>query len=138
MTGKPVLFTSALRYRDPASAIDFLTRAFGMRAHYVARGGDGPDAAIVHAQMKLGEAMLFLGPDHEGDPYDMHSPLAFAGTSQCVCIALEDVDGACERARAAGAQIVSEPHDTPYSAREFSCKDPEGHVWSVGNYWGEP
>lgn len=135
---RPIQFTSALRYRDPAAAIDFLTRAFGMRAHFVARAGEGADAPIVHAQMKLGDAMVYLGPDHADDPYGMHSPLALNGTAQCVCIALDDVDGACERAKSAGAEIVSPPHDTPYGAREFTARDPEGHVWSVGNYWGEP
>jgi uncharacterized glyoxalase superfamily protein PhnB len=68
----------------------------------------------------------------------MHSPLALNGTNQCICIALEDVDGAFAAARAAGATVITEPRDTPYGAREFSVKDPEGHVWSVGNYWGEP
>ncbi len=69
----------------------------------------------------------------------MHSPLALNGTNQCVCIATDaDIDAACETARAVGAVIVAEPHDTPYGAREFSCKDPEGHVWCVGSYAGEP
>lgn len=135
---KPVQFTSALRYRDPAAAIDWLARAFGMRAHFVARAGEAPDAPIVHAQMKLGAALVFLGPDNPEDPYGMHSPLALNGTNQCICIALEDVDGAFRVAQAAGAEVITEPRDTPYGAREFSVKDPEGHVWSVGNYWGEP
>ena len=135
---KPIQFTSALRYRDPAAAIAWLTAAFGMRAHFVARAGEAVDAPIVHAQMKLGDAMVFLGPDHADDAYGMHSPLALNGTNQCICIAMEDVDGAFEVAKAAGATVITAPRDTPYGAREFSVKDPEGHVWSVGNYWGEP
>jgi uncharacterized glyoxalase superfamily protein PhnB len=126
--------TPTLRYRDPQAAIAWLERAFGISPHFVARNGD----AVVHAQMRLGESWLFLGPDHPDDPYGMHSPLALNGTNQCVCIALDDVDAAAERAAAAGARMISQPHDTPYGAREFSCADPEGHVWSVGNYWGEP
>lgn len=129
---RPVQFTSALRYRDPAAAIDWLERVLGMRVHFVARAGEAADAPIVHAQMKLGPAMVFLGPDHAEDPYGMHSPLALNGTNQCICIALDDVDGAFERAREAGAAIVTQPRDTPYGAREFSCKDPEGHVWASG------
>lgn len=135
---RPVQFTPALRYRDPPAAIDWLARAFGMRAHFIARAGEGPDDPVVHAQVKLGDAMVFLGPDRADDPYGMHSPAALNGTNQCVCIALEDVDGTFIRARDAGATVVTEPRDTPYGAREFSVKDPEGHVWSIGNYWGEP
>ncbi|BCW88206.1 hypothetical protein sos41_13440 [Alphaproteobacteria bacterium SO-S41] len=135
---KPVQFTSALRYRDPEAAIAWLIAAFGMRAHFVARAGEAADAPVVHAQMKLGDAMVFVGPDHENDAYGMRTPLALNGTNQCICIALEDVEGAFVRATAAGATVITAPRDTPYGAREFSVKDPEGHVWSIGNYWGEP
>ena len=53
-----------------------------------------------------------------------------------MCFAFDaGVDAIC--ARAVGAIIVTEPYDTPYGSREFSCRDPEGHVWSVGTYRGE-
>ena len=69
----------------------------------------------------------------------MHSPLALTGTSQCVYIASDDdVDDAYDKAKMAGAEIVAEPYDTPYGSREFTCRDPEGHIWSVGSYAGEP
>ncbi len=138
MTVRPNLLTPTLRYRDPAAAIDWLVRAFGMQAHFVAHAGDGTDGPIVHAQLKLGEAMLFLGPDYENDPYGMHTPLALPGTNQCVCIALDDVDAAYLRAVDAGAQVINAPRNTPYGAYEFSVKDLECHVWSVSDYRGEP
>ncbi|MCC6920887.1 MAG: VOC family protein [Alphaproteobacteria bacterium] len=134
MSPRAMRMTPTLRYRDPAAAIAWLEAAFGMTPHFVARH----EGAVVHAQMRLGESWLFLGPDHADDQYGMHSPLALNGTNQCVCIALEDVDAAAARAMAAGARMIHPPHDTAYGAREFSCADPEGHVWSVGNYWGEP
>ncbi len=69
----------------------------------------------------------------------MHSPLVLDGTNQCVYIAVNgDVDEHCERARAAGADIITEPYDTFYGSREFSCRDLEGHIWSLGTYRGEP
>ena len=39
-----------------------------------------------------------------------------------------------ERAKAAGAETTREIEDTPYDAREYTAKDPEGHVWSCGTY----
>lgn len=135
MTAPRQSLFSTLRYRDPAAAIDWLERALGMARHFVAEEG----GAVVHAQMRLGDTLLFLGPDHPDDRYGMHSPLALNGTSQCVCLAVDDgVDTLCERARAAGATIVTEPYDTAYGSREFSCRDGEGHIWSVGTYRGEP
>ena len=38
------------------------------------------------------------------------------------------------RAKAAGAEIVREIEDTPYESREYTARDPEGHVWSFGTY----
>ena len=122
-----------LRYENPAAAIDWLTRTLGFRKHFVAEEG----GVVVHAQMGMGDQLLFLGPDRADDVYGMHSPRKFSGTSQCVCIAVEDVDALAGRVRAAGGEMIAEPHDTPYGAREFSCRDPEGHVWAIGNYWGE-
>jgi uncharacterized glyoxalase superfamily protein PhnB len=123
-----------LRYRDPRRAIAWLGRAFGFSVHFVAE----EEGAILHAQLRLGEDLVFLGPDHPDDRYGMHSPLALNGTNQCVYISSdEDIDGLCRKAREAGATIVTDPYDTPYGAREYSCRDLEGHVWTVGSYRGE-
>lgn len=132
---RPARFFPTLRYADPAAALEWLQRAFGFSPHFVARDAQG---SVLHAQLKLGEGMLFIGPDNPADPYGMHSPRKLNGLNQCVCVALHDVDAHCETARRAGAVIITEPYDTPYGAREFSCRDPEGHVWCIGNYWGEP
>jgi uncharacterized glyoxalase superfamily protein PhnB len=124
-----------LRYRDPYAAIEWLCSAFGFERHFVAEEG----GQVVHAQLRLDHDMVMLGPDHPDDKYGMHSPLALNGTNQCVYIAIDSmVDELCDRARKAGAIIITEPYDTDYGSREFSCKNPEGHVWSVGSYGGEP
>jgi len=132
MTRTPAIFPN-LRVRDPASEIDWLVRVLGFAKHYVAEH----DGQIVHAELRLGDQLLFLQPDKADDPYGMHSPLALNGTNQCVCIAVEDVEAVAARVRAAKGEMITEPHDTPYGAREFSCRSPDGHVWSIGNYWGQ-
>lgn len=133
MSRTPAMFPN-LRVADPASEIDWLTRVLGFEPHYVAEY----DGQIVHAELRLGDQLLFLQPDKPDDVYGMHSPKALNGTNQCVCIAVEDVDAVAARVRAAHGEMISEPHDTPYGAREFSCRCPDGHVWSIGNYWGQP
>jgi uncharacterized glyoxalase superfamily protein PhnB len=54
-------------------------------------------------------------------------------------VVVEDVDALYERAKAAGAEIVMEIADQPYGSRDFICRDPEGHLWSLGTYnpWAE-
>jgi uncharacterized glyoxalase superfamily protein PhnB len=46
-------------------------------------------------------------------------------------------DGLFALARAAGAEITSELHDTDYGSRDFAARDPEGDRWSFGTYRGE-
>lgn len=124
-----------LRYRNPEAAVRWLADAFGFVRHFAAE----EDGKIVHAQLRIGDHLVMIGPDYRDDRYGMHSPLALNGTNQCVYIALDsDIDEAYQRARTAGAEIVTEPYDTTYGSREFSCRDPELHVWSVGSYAGEP
>jgi uncharacterized glyoxalase superfamily protein PhnB len=129
------LFIPTLRYRDPAKAIPWLRDVLGLRATFVAEEA----GTVVHAQLRLGDGLVFIGPDHADDKYGMHSPLALNGTNQCVCIAIDEgVDEHCANARIHGAEIVTEPYDTPYGSREYSLRDLEGHVWCVGTYRGEP
>lgn len=135
MTSRPARAIPILRYRDPGAAIDWLCRGLGFARHFVAEEG----GVIVHAQLRIGDAMIFLGPDHDDDKYAMHSPLALNGTNQCVCLALSgDVDAHAAHAHDNGAVIVTAPYDTPYGAREYTCRDPEGHLWCISNYFGEP
>lgn len=41
-------------------------------------------------------------------------------------VAIDDPDTHCERAPAAGAEIVSELHDTDYGSRDYAARDPRG------------
>jgi uncharacterized glyoxalase superfamily protein PhnB len=47
------------------------------------------------------------------------------------------VDAHYDRAKAAGAEIVVELRNTEYGSREYSARDPEGHVWHFGTYLPE-
>ncbi|SIT55209.1 Glyoxalase (fragment) [Mesorhizobium prunaredense] len=42
----------------------------------------------------------------------------------------DGLDSHCDRARAAGAEIVQEPVDQFYGERQYRARDPEGHVWT--------
>ena len=51
-----------------------------------------------------------------------------------IYLVVKDPDAVCNQARAAGAEIAMDIEDKDYGGRGFTCKDPEGHIWSVGNY----
>ena len=124
-----------LRYDDPRAAIEWLSKAFGFAVHFVAEDDRGH---VAHAQLRLGDGMIMLGPVVPDDKHRMKSPRSLEHQSQSVCVALEDVDDHYELARAAGARVITAPYNTPYNAREYTCLDLEGHIWTFSDYWGEP
>jgi uncharacterized glyoxalase superfamily protein PhnB len=117
----------ALRYRNAGAAIEWLERAFGFQT--IARH-DGPDGTVGHAELALDGSLIMLGTgsaDLEDPPAD------FRAARATVYVALEDVDGHRERARAAGAE-VTELTETDYGSRDYSALDLEGNRWSFGTY----
>lgn len=121
-----------LRYRDALAMIDWLERAFGFRRHAVYE----EDGMVAHAQLSLGSAMIMLGTARDDDFGCLVGPPdTQARQSHGIYIAVADVDGLHDRSVAAGAEVVMALTDQPYGSRDFSCRDPEGYVWSFGTYW---
>lgn len=128
----------ALRYEDAPAAIDWLCKAFGFERHLVVPGKGG---AIAHAQLALGNSMVMLGSVREDDFGRLQrTPRQVGGScTQSVYAIVADVDAHHARAAAAGAEVVYGPEDQEYGGRLYSCRDPEGHLWSFGSYdpWAE-
>jgi uncharacterized glyoxalase superfamily protein PhnB len=126
-----------MRYRDAAAAIDWLCEAFGFERHLVVPGENG---TIEHAQLVFGNGMIMLGTAREDAFGRLVEPPADAGgvVTQSVYVIVFDADAHYERAVAAGAAIVIDIVDEDYGGRGYSCRDPEGHVWTFGTYdpWG--
>ena len=119
----PTVFPT-LHYDDAQAAIDFLTAAFGAARHAVYDDGKG---TIVHAELRLGNGLVMLGPARSEAP-------ATRGKGGGIYVVVDDPDAHCARAREAGAEIVRELNDTDYGSREYGARDPEGNVWSFGTY----
>jgi catechol 2,3-dioxygenase-like lactoylglutathione lyase family enzyme len=47
-------------------------------------------------------------------------------------IFVDDVDSVYERSRERGGEIVGELEAKPWGVREFSLRDPDGHVFRIG------
>jgi uncharacterized glyoxalase superfamily protein PhnB len=54
--------------------------------------------------------------------------------TRSIYLLVKDADAVYQRAMLAGAQIVIELADASYGGRGFTCRDPEGRLWSVGTY----
>jgi uncharacterized glyoxalase superfamily protein PhnB len=122
-----------IAYEDAAAAMDWLVAAFG----FTERDRITENGVVGHGELELAGGTVFLAqptPDYE-------SPRRHAETCEAarrwqqvpwvidgVCVAVDDVDAHYERAKAAGARILSEPEDTPHG-RQYRAEDLEGHRW---------
>lgn len=100
-----------LRYPDPGAAAEWLVRAFGFAVRL--RIGNH------RIQMLAGDGCFTLA---EGTIAPNHSIT--------VQVRIEDASGHCERARRAGARILTEPADHVYGERQYDAEDFFGHRWN--------
>ena len=111
--------------------IDWLVGTLG----FVETAAYSEGEKIVHAELLWPEGGgVMLGDDRPG-PDDPHASPPGSGLAYVVTA---DADAVYRRAESAEAEIVLEIHDTDYGDRTFSARDPEGNVWSVGQYLGAP
>ncbi|MDX8468093.1 VOC family protein [Mesorhizobium sp. VK23B] len=123
---KHAVLGSGVSYRNPRAALAWLQAAFGFKPSMLVSDSDG---RLVHAEMRFGGGYIIVDSEwaaHIASPASVGSR-----NTQSVYIRLrEDLDAHCEKARAAGAEIVEEPIDHFYGERQYRARDPEGHVWT--------
>jgi len=122
-----------LRYHDAPAAIEWLVKVFGFEKQMVVPGSNG---SVAHAQLKIGPGIVMLGSSQQ-DQYGMKTPRELGGVNQSIYVALPDVDSHYHRAKAAGAEIVTEIKDTDHGSRDYSARDLEGNLWHFGTYMPE-
>lgn len=123
----------ALRYRNVDHAIDWLCAAFGFEQRDVVAGADG---GILYAHLTHGSDMILVR-SIGGSELDqlMRQPDEIGGAETQSCyLVVEDADAHCRQASAAGADILLDVADDDHGGRGYSCRDPEGHMWSFGTY----
>ena len=99
-----------LCYPDPGAAGAWLEKAFGFTVRL--------RIANHRIQMRAGQGCLTL---REGN--------IVPNQSCTVQIRVEDARAHCERARLAGATILTEPTDHIYGERQYNAVDFYGHKW---------
>ncbi len=74
-----------------------------------------------------------LGSSKEDAP-GLRTPRELGAVTGGIYVAVEDADAHHRRAAAAGAEMVLELREMDYGSREYTCRDPEGSLWSFGTY----
>ncbi|MDN5727156.1 MAG: VOC family protein [Propionibacteriales bacterium] len=115
--------------KDAPAMISFLVDVVGFTE--TVRYGDGDQ--VDHAQLDWPEGGGVMLGSHKPD-----QPWSVTPGTAGIYIVSNHIDQVYDRVRAAGATIIREPADTDYGSREFGFADPDGNLWSVGTYAGEP
>ena len=109
-----------LTYRDVGAAAEWLGRVFGFQEHY--RYGGEPPSGV---QMRLAKTWIMVnGPSDQ-----RRSPAEIEAGTQSLTVFVEDVEAHYARAKAAGARLVEELHETEYGELQYAALDMDGHHW---------
>jgi len=125
-----------LSYEHGIEAIEWLTKAFGFREQREARH-TAADGTITHAQLEHGDGLIMLAtptPDYQSPSHHretcaaadrwLRAPWVIDG----VLVHVDDIDAHFDRAKAAGATMLSAIEDGP-AGRLYRVADLEGHRW---------
>jgi len=89
------------------------------------------DGRIGHAEMALGESVLYLASLWK--EVGNIRPKDLPGVHCQLYCRVDDVDTHFRRARDAGATVINEPADQGHGERTYRAVDPEGHRWIFGS-----
>jgi uncharacterized glyoxalase superfamily protein PhnB len=107
--------TPRLAVVNAIEAIDFYRRAFG--AEEIGERFSAPDGTLIHTELRIGDSVVMVTEDD--------------GFKSLLCTYWTDVDGAWERAVAAGAHVVHPLADQFYGERGGRVEDPFGQQWMM-------
>jgi len=120
--------TTHLVMNNAAEAIEFYKKAFG--AQELSRM-TGPGGKIGHAELKIGDSIIFLADEFPGPPGSPKSPHSVGASTATIHLYVPDVDTSFKKAVAAGARESMPVTDMFWGDRFGSLTDPFGHTWGI-------
>jgi PhnB protein len=91
-----------------------------------------PDGKIGHAELKIGDSIIFL--NDEFPQMGNKSPQTLGGSGGSLYLYVEDVDKAFKRATDAGATAKMPVSNMFWGDRYGQVVDPFGHVWGLSTH----
>jgi uncharacterized glyoxalase superfamily protein PhnB len=120
----------AIRYDDPNTAIDWLSKAFGFTQEQVFRDDAGN---VRHAELSLGTSKIMVSGPREAGWLGGAAAAPLASPISLYAVVTDPV-AHHDRAVAEGATVVNELQQMDYGSHEYSARDLEGNLWSFGTY----
>ena len=118
-------------YSDLKEAMAWLEKAFGFRTLMAVPNEDGS-----YAHVEMGYDSLIIMPSGPREGWHWSSPRDVGATTASLYVYVPDdaLKAHYERAKAAGAEIVSPLETKDYGGAGYSARDLDGHYWSFGSY----
>ena len=132
-TTPPPTVWPSLNYADAPAAIRWLCDTFGFVEVLVVPGGS--PGVVEHAQLSWpeGGGIMLGSAGRDGNVFSQRP----TGTGSTYVVTDRPAE-LWDRARSVGAEVVRGLQDEDYGGSGFSVRDPEGNIWSLGSYRGEP
>jgi len=121
--------TPGLIFKDARPALDWYGKVFGAT---VTTRMDLPDGRIMHAEVRIGDAVVMLGD--EAPQMGMPSAETLGGASAGLMLYVKDCDAVYARAVAAGAKPLVPLADMFWGDRYGQIIDPFGHRWAIATH----
>ncbi len=121
--------TASLTVRNAPEAIQFYKKALGAQERMVMKG---PDGKISHAELQIGDSIIFL--NDENPAMGNKSPQTLGGASGGIYLYVEEVDKTFKQALQAGGKETMPVMDMFWGDRYGQFTDPYGHTWGVSTH----
>ena len=123
--------TPRLVLRDSRGAIEFYRAAFG--AELLDGPHLGPGDIVIHAEIRIGDASVYL--TDEGEGADVVAPSANGNrVTALMAVTVPDVDRLWQRAVDAGCEVIHPLADQFYGDRGGRLRDPFGQQWMLSTH----
>ena len=122
--------TPHLVIRGAAEAIEFYKKALGAQELACMQS---PDGKIGHAELKIGDSIIFLADEFPG-PGCAKSPQTVGACTSTLNLYVPDVDASFKKAIAAGGKETMPVADMVWGDRYGTFTDPFGHTWGIATH----
>ena len=127
--------TPYLVLKDTKAALEFYKKAFGAETLVLMPMANG---RIGHAEMKIGDSMIFLSDESPEMAPENKSPQTAGCVTGSTFLYVTDVDAVFKKATDAGAKVKMPVTDMFWGDRFGKIVDPFGHHWGIATHKEDP
>lgn len=123
-----------VQVRDPDLALAFYRDTLGLELRNDVARGDFRWITLGAASQPATSIILTNYLDGGPEDGDMIAALIAKGALNGVHFHTDDLDATFDKIRASGADVVQEPQDQPWGARDGAVRDPSGNLIRIDQF----